>query len=83
MLWAQLYSLGTLNEGRQESLRVECLRLLVIVPAAAFAMQLYPPPGVTLDGLWVAVFGYVTLSLLALNGCRGDIVKKELFVNKQ
>jgi alkylglycerol monooxygenase len=83
VLWAQLYSLGILNEGRQEALRVECLRLLVIIPTAAFAMQLFPPPGIILDSLWVAVFGYVTLSLLALSGCRGDTAEKQIIINKQ
>jgi len=66
MLWAQLYTLGLLNEGRAYAARFELLRLLVIVPVGTIVL--------TLDGrialspeLIVAVIGaYVTTSLAAL-----------------
>jgi len=66
MLWAQLYTLGLLNEGRAYAARIELLRLLVIVPVGTIVL--------TLDGrialspeLIVAVSGaYVMTSLAVL-----------------
>jgi sterol desaturase/sphingolipid hydroxylase (fatty acid hydroxylase superfamily) len=34
VLWTQLYALGLLNEGRESAVRIETLRLVIVVPAA-------------------------------------------------
>ena len=38
LLWALLYTLGTINEGRPWAVRAELLRLLVVVPAGLAIM---------------------------------------------
>ena len=39
LLWAQLYTLGLLNEARPHAAKFELLRLLVVVPIAVFALD--------------------------------------------
>ena len=54
LLWAQLWTIGLLNEGRGYAVRAELVRLLVVVPAGT-AVQ---------DGAnWPVVVGYLALSL--------------------
>ncbi|MDJ0905323.1 MAG: sterol desaturase family protein [Woeseiaceae bacterium] len=54
LLWAQLWTIGLLNEGRGYAVRAELVRLLLLVPVGA-ALQ----PGAE----WPVVIGYVALSL--------------------
>ena len=54
MLWAQLWTIGILNEGREYAVRIELARLLLVVPIGT----------VILEGAFFAVvIGYVGLSL--------------------
>jgi sterol desaturase/sphingolipid hydroxylase (fatty acid hydroxylase superfamily) len=39
MLWAQLYALGLLSEGRDSALRIEMLRLLLVMPILWLVFQ--------------------------------------------
>ena len=66
LLWTQLYTLGLFNERRDYAIRAESLRLLLVVPLGIAAIQLVTPPGIEASAIWVAVIGYVTLSLMGL-----------------
>ncbi|MEE4162823.1 MAG: sterol desaturase family protein [Woeseiaceae bacterium] len=61
-LWLLLWSLGRINEGREDALRVEMLRLLVAVPGIAWLMVL---GGLPRSALLVAM-AYSLVSLLPL-----------------
>jgi sterol desaturase/sphingolipid hydroxylase (fatty acid hydroxylase superfamily) len=39
MLWAQLWTIGLLNEGREHAVRLELARLLIVVPVGAAVQQ--------------------------------------------
>ena len=54
LLWAQLWAIGLLNEGRGYAVRIELFRLLLVVPAGT-ALQ----GGVN----WTVVIAYLALSL--------------------
>ena len=54
LLWAQLWAIGLLNEGRGYAVRIELFRLLLVVPAGT-ALQ----GGVN----WTVVITYLALSL--------------------
>jgi sterol desaturase/sphingolipid hydroxylase (fatty acid hydroxylase superfamily) len=66
MLWAQLYTLGLLNEGRGYATRFELLRLLVIVPAGAFALSLDERTELSPELIAITGGAYVLASLVAL-----------------
>jgi len=66
MLWGLLYTLGLLNEGRGYAAKFELLRLLVVVPAGAFAMSLDERIALTPELIGVVAGGYVLVSLMAL-----------------
>ncbi|MEL7186739.1 MAG: sterol desaturase family protein, partial [Pseudomonadota bacterium] len=40
LLWAQLYTMGLLNEGRAYARRFEIIRLLIVIPLGLFALHL-------------------------------------------
>ena len=66
LLWAQLYTLGILNEGRPRAARLEALRLLLVVPLGltlAALMADFSPPGTAYRGVAAA---YVIASLVGL-----------------
>jgi len=65
-LWAQLYTIGLLNEGRVYAARLEAVRLILVVPVSAglfVAASVIPVENAL---LWTAVGGYVVVSLLGL-----------------
>ena len=66
LLWAQLYTLGILNEGRPRAVRWETLRLLLIVPIGMAAIQV--TADIALPGaiLWSMTAAYVVVSFLGL-----------------
>jgi len=66
MLWAQLYTLGLLNEGRNYAARAESLRLVLIVPAGIAAMGITGQFGLSDRAVLVFVLVYVAGSLLGL-----------------
>jgi hypothetical protein len=70
MLWAQLYVLGIMNEGRASAVTLELLRLLVIVPAGVALM------GLSSSAFLITAAGYVAVSISLL------IVSTKAFYNK-
>ena len=66
LMWAQLYTLGILNEGRPRAVRWETLRLLLIVPIGMAAIQV--TADIALPGaiLWSMTAAYVVVSFLGL-----------------
>ncbi len=63
-LWAQLYTLGLLNEGRPYAVRFEIVRLVVVVPLAALA---YGAGGEALSTrAWSLLGAYILGSVLWL-----------------
>ena len=57
LLWVQLWTIGMLNEGRNNAWLAELMRLLVVVPAGAALLE-----GV----YWPAVIAYIAVSALWL-----------------
>jgi sterol desaturase/sphingolipid hydroxylase (fatty acid hydroxylase superfamily) len=83
LLWTQLYTLGLLSEGRRQALRIEVLRLLLVVPALTAAAQLLIVTGGPAPALWAGAATYVGVSLsgLALAARGGDSLKdKKLLI---
>ncbi len=66
LLWAMLYTLGILNEGRPYAVRFERLRLLLIVPAGALGVMLAGQPPTAPIWLWAGTVLYVAASLVGL-----------------
>ncbi|MBT8086519.1 MAG: sterol desaturase family protein [Gammaproteobacteria bacterium] len=60
MLWAQLYTLGLLNEGRRNALPVELLRLLLIMPLLLLLWQ--KGSGTMPQLAWGFLAGYILFS---------------------
>ncbi len=65
-LWATLYALGRLNDGRDGAQRIEGLRLLVIVPLTALLWWVHAAPAIPATALTTGVIVYATGSLVAL-----------------
>lgn len=86
LLWALLYTLGALNEGRPRAARVERVRLLLIVPAGVLGIALADPMPVPSAWLWTATLLYVGASLAALQWVTGKdkecVIKQEVIVTK-
>ena len=66
LLWALLYTLGLLNEGRPYAGRYERARLLVVVPAGILGIVLAGPGAMLAAWLWAGTGIYVVASLAAL-----------------
>ena len=60
LLWTQLYALAAMNEGRSQAVRIEIIRLVLVVPVGVAALA--PTNGV----LWLATSSYVVISLIWL-----------------
>ncbi|MDX1481099.1 MAG: sterol desaturase family protein [Woeseiaceae bacterium] len=69
-LWALLFALGRLLEGRADALRIETLRLIIVMPLLVFAWLLQPSPSPSPVLLAAAATIYVGVSLLALIASR-------------
>ncbi|MDJ0814235.1 MAG: sterol desaturase family protein [Woeseiaceae bacterium] len=54
LLWAQLWTIGLLNEGRAYAVRVELVRLLLLVPAGLAVQE---------AAYWPAVVAYIAVSV--------------------
>ena len=54
MLWAQLWTIGLMNEGRASAVKAEFVRLLLIVPLGAAVQD---------GGYWPVVIAYVAASV--------------------
>jgi len=75
LLWAQLYTMGLLNEGRAYATRLEVARLVLLVPAVA-GLIMVGQSDVAL--LWKVAGSYVLVSLLFLL-----FVYQQVYGNKQ
>lgn len=80
MLWAQLYTLGLLNEGRAYATRFELLRLLVVMPAGAAVLAVDARIAVPADLVGIACGAYVITSLVALYVARSR--NKNILINE-
>ena len=85
LLWALLYTLGSLNEGRPCAVRLELTRLLVVVPAGALGIALAGDAAVPPAWLWTAAGAYVAASLAALYGAsmgsEKKVIKQSLIID--
>ena len=66
LLWALLYTVGLLNEGRDYAVRAEVVRLLAVMPLGGIALALDSSLGATPVSIAVAVGAYVVASIGAL-----------------
>lgn len=66
LLWALLYTLGLINEGRPYAVRFELARVLIIVPAGMLGIVLSGQPPVPSAWLWAGLVAYLAASLAAL-----------------
>lgn len=67
LLWAQLYTLGSLSEGRPHARLLESLRLLLVLPLGVFALHLSSADlQLALTG-WIILAVYVLASVLWLS----------------
>ena len=81
LLWALLYTLGLLNEGRPYAVRFELVRVLVIVPAGMLGILLTGQPPLPSGWLWGGVAGYLAASLWGLY--RTARIKEKIYSNQQ
>ena len=66
LLWALLYTLGLINEGRPYAVRFELARVLIIVPAGMLGIVLSGQPPVPSAWLWAVLAAYLAASLAGL-----------------
>ena len=66
VLWAQLYTMGLLNESRRYAARLEALRLILLVPLAMALLMATSVGEVDHTVLWTVAGGYIAVSLLGL-----------------
>ncbi len=73
MLWAALYGLGVVSEGRDYAIQFEIVRLLVLVPAGFFQMARTGIVGVeNIVPGWGIVLSYAIISGIALLTMKED-----------
>jgi len=86
LLWALLYTLGVLNEGRPSAARQEVARLLVIVPAGilgiAAAGQLPVSSSWLLAGAAIYVFTSLAGLYRAMESEKKNYIKQEIMIEK-
>jgi hypothetical protein len=80
MLWALLYTLGLLNEGRGYATKFELLRLLVVVPAGGVALLLDSRIGVAPEVVAAASGVYIATSLGTL--ILASRTRKQFIINE-
>jgi alkylglycerol monooxygenase len=86
LLWALLYTLGLLNEGRSCALRFELVRLLVVVPAGMLGIAATRQLPVPAAWLWGGMAIYLTVSVAALYGAtqksEKNYIKQKIMAGK-
>jgi len=80
LLWALLYTLGLINEGRPYAVRFELARVLIIVPAGMLGIVLSGQPPVPSAWLWAGLAAYLAASLAALYRA---IQKEKPYINQR
>ncbi len=83
LLWATLYGLGLITEGRSYAVRFELIRLFVIVPAATAAMTGDAKSWLIAVTSWLIAVTYVLASAAGLKvaTARAGKIVQELTVN--
>jgi sterol desaturase/sphingolipid hydroxylase (fatty acid hydroxylase superfamily) len=66
MLWAQLYTLGLLTDGKSAGVRFELARVVIVVPLGLLAMNLTSPHSADTGWQWAAASVYIVASLTAM-----------------
>lgn len=66
LLWAQLYTLGSLGESRPQALLMENLRLLVVLPLGFLLLQTVGAPIQFAATGWITLIIYILASVLWL-----------------
>ncbi|TDJ40901.1 MAG: fatty acid hydroxylase family protein [Gammaproteobacteria bacterium] len=61
MLWAHLYTIGLLNQGRPNALVFESLRLVVVNGAALFAMRYSEFAVAPAAWVWIGIYTFVSM----------------------
>ena len=86
LLWAQLYTLGLLNEARPYAARFELLRLLLIVPAGMLGIGALQPALLPSGWILAGTAAYLLASLAALywasNNSKINVIKQKVMINK-
>ena len=67
MLWALLYTVGLINDGRRYARRFEFARLLVIVPLGVLAIMMSGSLVTAPAAVWALIGTYVLLSMILLS----------------
>jgi sterol desaturase/sphingolipid hydroxylase (fatty acid hydroxylase superfamily) len=66
LLWAQLYTLGLINEGRSRAAGIEMLRLLIVVPLGVAAFLAMSDLDLARDWIGAGTVAYIATSLAGL-----------------
>ena len=85
LLWALLYTLGLINEGRPYAVRFELGRVLIIVPAGMLGIVLTGQPPVPSAWLWAGLAAYLVASLAGLYRAiqnKKQYIKQSLITDK-
>jgi sterol desaturase/sphingolipid hydroxylase (fatty acid hydroxylase superfamily) len=86
LLWALLYTLGLLNEGRRYAIRFELIRLLLVVPSGMLAVAFSGDLTVPTSLLWASTGIYLAASLTGLYGVTRNkeksVLKQYIATNK-
>jgi sterol desaturase/sphingolipid hydroxylase (fatty acid hydroxylase superfamily) len=77
LLWAQLYALSLISEGRSTAFLTELLRLVVIVPLGVLALLSTAEYAALGNVLWVTMAGYQFVSLAWLVMIRKVLLKQQ------
>jgi sterol desaturase/sphingolipid hydroxylase (fatty acid hydroxylase superfamily) len=67
LLWAQLYTLGLINDGRPYAVRFELARLVLVTPLGVTGLVMRSDIGVSGSWLWGLAAAYVLISLVFLS----------------
>ncbi len=79
--WVLLYTLGILNEGRPNAVRIELARLLLVVPAGVLGIALTGDLAVPSSWLWTGAGIYLAASLAGLYWATRSIRKTSFKTN--
>jgi hypothetical protein len=71
-LWAQLFCLGQICEGRSHGATLELIRLVLLVPIATAGFLLQTAAITRGELIWMVVAVYVAVSLIGLSVLRND-----------
>jgi sterol desaturase/sphingolipid hydroxylase (fatty acid hydroxylase superfamily) len=76
LLWAQLFTLGLISEGRSNAFPAELLRLVVVMPLGVLFILTNSEFAVFSEAIWTAAVGYMTTSLAWLGIIHKTFIKQ-------